>query len=216
MIRVDNPFKKILFPIHIYQNKIKENNICKDEILSKIDKMYNDDKFKIPEGWLTDKLSTSFDHPEFNFELFHDTKTIDLYQKYVGSFFDKKVKFIIDEIWYNYYVSGEWQEIHSHLSSNYFQKCSTFSCIHFLSYNSEIHPPVVFVDPHEKVRSLSMEMDSNYYENRHSPKITEGSIIMFPSYLEHFVPKGPPTPDYPRITIAFNLKVQQYGEYTAE
>ena len=34
---------------------------------------------------------------------------------------------------------------------------------------------------------------------------------MFPSYLEHFVPKGPPTPDYP-ITIAFNLKVLKYGE----
>ena len=82
--------------------------------------------------------------------------------------------------------------------------------------NPEIHPPVVFSDPYEEVRSLSMEMDSNHYRNRYYPKVTEGSLIMFPCYLEHFVKKGPPIPwNYPRITIAFNLTVTKYGERTA-
>ena len=61
-----------------------------------------------------------------------------------------------------------------------------------------------------------MEMDSNHYRNRYYPKVTEGSLIMFPCYLEHFVKKGPPTPNYPRITIAFNLTVTKYGERTAK
>ena len=217
MTRFDNPFKKVLFPIHIYQNRIKENDVCKDEILSKINKMHEDGKLEVPSGWLTDHLSTSFNYPDVNFELFRDTKTLNFYQKYIKNFFDKEeVEFGVDEMWYNYYINGEWQEVHSHLSNNSFQQCSSFSCIHFLSFNPEIHSPVVFVDPNERIRSLSMEMESNYYENRYSPRITEGSIVMFPSYLEHFVPKGPPTPDYPRITIAFNLKVLKYGELTAE
>ena len=215
MIMPVNPYKKALFPIHIYQNRIKENDVCKDEILSKIDKMHEDGKFKVPEGWLTDKLSTSFSHLESNFELFRGTKTIDLYQEYIGRFFDKDVEFMIEEIWYNYYVDGEWQEQHSHIGGSSLEGSSTFSCIHFLSFNPEIHPPVVFSDPNEKVRSLSMEMDSNHYRNRYYPKVTEGSLIMFPCYLEHFVKKGPPTPNYPRITIAFNLTVTKYGERTA-
>jgi len=211
----DNPFKKALFPIHIYQSRIKQNDVCKDEILSKIDKMHEDGKLKVPEGWLTDHLSTSFSYPDFNFELFSNTNTIKLYQDYVSRFFDKDVAFHIEELWYNYYVDGEWQEIHSHLSENSLGRASTFSCIHFLSFNPEIHSPVIFVDPNEKVRTLSLEMESNNYRQRYPPKITEGSLIMFPSYLEHYVPKGPPTPDYPRITIAFNLSVLRYGEQRA-
>ena len=54
-------------------------------------------------------------------------------------------------------------------------------------------------------------MESNRYSSRYAPKVKEGDLIMFPSYLQHFVPKGEPTLDNPRITIAFNLKVLEYG-----
>jgi hypothetical protein len=35
--------------------------------------------------------------------------------------------------------------------------------------------------------------------------------VMFPSYLEHEVKAGPPTPGNPRITISFNIKMLRYG-----
>jgi len=38
-------------------------------------------------------------------------------------------------------------------------------------------------------------------------------LIMFPSWLEHEVKAGPPTPDYPRITLSFNIKMHRYGEH---
>ena len=33
---------------------------------------------------------------------------------------------------------------------------------------------------------------------------------MFPSYLEHEVKAGPPTPEYPRITISFNIRLNKH------
>ena len=33
-----------------------------------------------------------------------------------------------------------------------------------------------------------------------------------PSYLVHHVEKSKPTPDNPRITIAFNLRILTYGD----
>jgi hypothetical protein len=35
---------------------------------------------------------------------------------------------------------------------------------------------------------------------------------MFPCYLQHHVQKSIKTPDNPRITIAFNLRILSYGE----
>ena len=54
-------------------------------------------------------------------------------------------------------------------------------------------------------RSHSFEFASHEHEDIHAPNISEGDIIMFPSYLEHEVKAGKPTPNNPRITISFNL-----------
>ena len=35
---------------------------------------------------------------------------------------------------------------------------------------------------------------------------------MFPIYLEHEVKSGPPTPEYPRMTISFNIRITKFGE----
>ena len=91
-----------------------------------------------------------------------------------------------------------------------------FSCIHYLKYDPEVHQPVTFVDPLMLIRSHSLEMDSNYYSERYSPEIREGSLLMFPSYLEHFVKKSDSTLDNPRISIAFNIIIKQYGDETDE
>jgi len=95
-------------------------------------------------------------------------------------------------------------------------KRTHFSCIHYLKFDSEVHEPVVFVDPIDEMRYNTLEMDSNYYSDRWSPQIREGDLLMFPSYLEHFVNKSDPTPDNPRISISFNIWIKQYGEQIHE
>jgi len=207
-------YKKSLFPIHIYQNRIKENDLIRDEVFDKIQKIHSKNNLEKPQGWLTDKLFTSFNYQDLNLEIFTNTKTIDLYHEYIYKFFDLETKIEIDDLWFNHYTDGDFQEVHTHLGNNVFQPSATFSCIHFLSFNPEIHSPVIFVDPNEHIRYSSLEMNSNGYNNRYIPSITEGDIFMFPSYLQHYVPKSPPTPDDPRITVAFNIRVIQYGDQT--
>ena len=61
-------------------------------------------------------------------------------------------------------------------------------------------------------RSHSFEFESHHHDDLHYPDISEGDMIMFPSYLEHEVKAGKPTPNNPRITISFNLQLYLMDE----
>ena len=211
---MNNPYKKILYPIHIFQTHIKENELIKDELFSNIQKYSKD--VSIPDGWLTDNILTSFDSNNINIKLFGEDSIVhEYYQKYLSTFFDKVVRLDLPDIWFNYYSNGEYQEAHHHVHP-YMKNKTHFSCIHYLRYDPEVHQPVTFVDPLMLIRSHSLEMDSNNYHEKYSPEIREGSLLMFPAYLEHFVRKSVPTPDNPRISIAFNIIIRQYGDETDE
>ena len=208
-------YRKALFPIHIYQTHIKENELIKDELSNNIEKYVKDESLKIPDGWLTDSVQTSFDSDNTNIELF-DTDSIvhDYYKKYLFKIFDKPVELNIKEMWFNYYSNGEYQEPHHHIDgSSINNNQAHFSCIHYLKFNENIHEPAIFVDPLSLIRSHSIEIDSNNYNERYVPNVREGSLLMFPSYLEHYVRKNAPTPDDPRVTIAFNILLTKYGRW---
>lgn len=207
-------YKKALFPIYIFQNNIRENNLIKDEVYTKIEDFRKRQSLEIPEGWLTDNLYTSFKYLDLNNQIFNGTKTMDTYIRYIEKFFDLEVEVEVENMWFNCYSNGEWQEVHGHQNESPFMYPATFSCIHFLSFDPNIHNPVVFVDPNERLRGF--DLDSNNYTSRYVPKIREGDLVMFPSYLQHFVPKGRPTPQKPRISVAFNLRLLRYGNQRRE
>ena len=204
-------FVRQIFPITYYHLSILDNDTLKELLVNKI--VEDAKNLEIPEGWLTNKLMTSFDGEPRGKEIFFGED--DTYQKVlekiygacVNAVFDAPYKIDIDEIWYNVYMDGEWQEVHDHVGGPY---GSHYSCIHFLSFNPEIHEPVEFRDPLGQLRNLSVELDRNNYSHIWNPHIKEGDFIMFPSYLSHCVKPGKPTPDYPRITIAFNFRVLDY------
>lgn len=209
-----NPYKKVLFPIHIFQAHIKENELIKEELSHAIENYRDKGDSKVPEGWLTDNLLTSFDATNFNFKLFSESQvTQRLYEKYILKFFDRPTKVNVLEMWFNYYSNGEYQEVHTHVQPDMFAPRPHFSCIHYLKFDPEVHQPVVFNDPIGILRQTnSIELDSNNYNDKYEPQLREGSIIMFPPYLEHYVPKSEPTPNNPRISVAFNIILTEYGE----
>lgn len=209
-----NPYKKVLFPIHIFQAHIKENELIKEELSHAIENYRDKGDSKVPEGWLTDNLLTSFDATNFNFKLFSESQvTQRLYEKYILKFFDRPTKVNVLEMWFNYYSNGEYQEVHTHVQPDMFAPRPHFSCIHYLKFDPEVHQPVVFNDPIGILRQTnSIELDSNNYNDEYEPQLREGSIIMFPPYLEHYVPKSEPTPNNPRISVAFNIILTEYGE----
>ena len=210
-------YKKQIFPIHIFHAHIKENDLIKESLLSKIKKIYDEEDLEIPDGWHTSKLSTTFGNETINEELFGPDSIIhQIYPLYIDKFFDKPSVFSLRDIWMNYYDDGEYQEKHIHIGPCKNMTQPHFSLIHYLKFDPEVHQSTTFIDPLDVVRLSSLEMESNYYRVRYRPKIGEGSILMFPSYLEHMVEKSKPTPNNPRITIAFNINVLEYGEEEGE
>ena len=114
-----NPYKKILFPVTVFHTNIRENNMLKQKYLPLMSECYNSGKLKPPEGWITNNVQTSFNHEEFNLEIF-DQGIIDLYQEYIERFFDDVVKFDFVDLWFNWYEKGEYQEAHNHLNPDIF------------------------------------------------------------------------------------------------
>lgn len=205
------PYKKPIFPITLFQNRIKENNALKKRYLPKIEKLYSDHHIKIPDGWDTGNVYTSFDNDEANSYVF-DTNILDLYTDYIKKFFDDYVEFDFVDLWFNCYENGEYQEQHNHLNPDIFNTTvAHFACIHYLKFDSEVHKSAVFIDPLRDLRYTSLEMKSNRYHDKYSPMIEEGDIIMFPNYLDHFVKQSEPTIGNPRVTISFNISIKTYG-----
>ena len=206
-----NHYKRTLFPVTLYHTNVRENSVIQREVLSSIQKCYEEKNLPIPDGWLTDKLTTSFDQDELNHKIFESEKIHKLYMKYVSSVFDKPVSFSLEDIWFNYYIDGEYQEEHNHINPTPFLPPVHFSCVHYLKFDKEEHVTTTFHDPLKDLRSHSFEIDSNHYAPEWSPKVKEGDLLIFPSYLVHHVRKSKPTPNNPRITVAFNLRLLSYG-----
>ena len=208
-----NPKDRVqIFPLTYYHVHISSNDQLKKVLLNKI--VEDAKELKVPEGWFTNKLMTSFNGEPTGREIFFGENTeyqdmlTKVYTECFNKIFDRKFEVSIDDIWYNVYVDGEYQENHDHLG--YGTSPSHFSCIHFLSFDEKNHEPVIFRDPHRQLRNLSIELDKNNYSDDWVPNIREGDLLMFPSYLSHEVRPGKPTPDYPRISIAFNFRVLYY------
>ena len=208
--------RKTIFPVSYYHGKVENNDRLKGQLLPHINS--KKDRLFVPEGWTTTKIITSIDDDRVNEFLFDCKELKEQYIDVIESFCDDKYIIEIDEIWFNYYIDGEYQEQHNHLDSAMEvrtkgeKRACTFSCIHFLCYDKEVHSPVVFKDPISLIRSHSFEFASHKHDEGHKPDISEGDMIMFPSYLEHEVKAGRPTPDNPRITISFNLKLFWMGQ----
>ena len=203
--------RKTIFPVSYYHGKVENNDRLKGQLLPHINS--KKDRLFVPEGWTTTKIITSIDDDRVNEFLFDCKELKEQYMDVIESFCDDKYIIEIDEIWFNYYIDGEYQEQHNHIDSAQDQRrridklTPTFSCVHFLCYDKEVHNPLTFRDPMCMTRSHSFEFASHEYQDNHTPDISEGDMIMFPSYLEHEVKAGKPTPNNPRITISFNLKL---------
>lgn len=205
-----------IFPVTFYKTPVEDNETVKKILSPKIIEVTAN--LPVPEGWLTNKIMTSFGGEESRKEIFYGEDNIYdsfLEQRYTNCFDsifeNSKYQISIDEIWCNCYVDEEFQEEHDHLSRINGSKSSPhFSCIHFLSFDPTRHKPVKLYDPIRQIRCTSYELNNDEYGEFYYPNIEEGDFIMFPSYLRHSVSPSPKTPDYPRITIAMNISVLEY------
>jgi len=199
-----------IFPVTIYKTRIEDNNFLKEKIVSGVEKALPE--LDSPEDWATDNLKTSFEGEPKGKEVLIGKNNILLKEKYsnaLSEIFDREITWeIVDDIWYNYYEKGSYQELHEHISDP-FQKIH-FSCIHYLSYDKDVHTPAEFHDPISSIRAHSLTLDKDFVGDFFISQVEEGDLIMFPSYLEHRVlPQK--VSDIPRITLSFNFRLLRYG-----
>jgi len=205
-----------IYPVTFYKIPVEDNEIVKKILTPKIIELATN--LPIPLGWETNKIITSFGDNEFWKKIFcgedkiYDSFLKERYAKCFECIFENsignKYQISINKIWVNYYIDGEFQEEHDHLSAVNASKSSPhFSCIHFLSFDPTRHKPVKLYDPIRQIRSTSYELNIHEYGEAYSPYIEEGDFIMFPSYLRHSVPPSLKTLDYPRITISMNVSI---------
>jgi hypothetical protein len=100
----------------------------------------------------------------------------------------KTFVFNVCDIWLNKYSKNDYQESHVHPSD--------FS---FIIYYKIDKSYTVFNNP---VKNLLEMRDSKIFNKEYKPKLKQGDLIIFPSYLEHWV-----KPNSNNITIAGNIKI---------
>lgn len=198
-----------LFPISVYHGKVSHNEKLKNLILPYIESVKNHLP-SAPPDWFTNRMITSYGDDEIS-SIFYDGGIISeesqkQYTEVIQSFFKHHVQFEVVSTWFNYYDNGEYQEAHSHMGGPFTP--IHFSCVHFLSYDSELHSPLTFVDPLLTLRSVALEL--NDYSEKYSCSVKEGDFLMFPCYLDHEVSPSLPTPGNPRVTVTLNIKVNEY------
>ena len=199
-----------IFPITIYKTRIEDNDFLKEKIVSGVEKALPE--LDSPEDWATDNLKTSFEGEPKGKEVLVGKNHALLkgyYSNALSKIFDKEITWeIVDDIWYNYYEKGSYQELHEHIADP-FEKIH-FSCIHYLSYDKDVHTPAEFHDPISSIRAHSLTLDKDFVGDYFVSQVEEGDLIMFPSYLEHRVlPQK--VSDIPRITLSFNFRLLRYG-----
>ena len=181
-----NHYRKVLFPTYIYHYNLKgHNKVLKDILVPKIEQYLKDYPApdKSPPGWISSNIITSWGRNTINQKLFAQSAEVNkCYKEHFMKIFGMTVKSSVKftDAWFNYYIDGQYQEPHDHINPDYNTPDPHFSAIHFLQFDKNIHQPV-----------------------------KEGDIIVFPCHLTHFVNASEPTPEYPRISVAFNINIQE-------
>jgi hypothetical protein len=183
-----------LFSIPIYITKVPNHDYIKNIILNNLET--ND----VPETWNCSVNSS--------FKVYHDWlhKLSDCYTEIYKDFFSKfncTADITVDSIWYNEYTVNDFQEHHHHLPAD-------FSCIHYIKLDKD-HHGTTFVNPNRLINSSNKLLKKTSPE-LYTPHVLEGDIIIFPSYLEHFVKKQDIVSR--RVTLSWNLKIDSFHPLT--
>jgi hypothetical protein len=196
-----------LFGVPFWHGNIENNKECKSALLPIIKSTLGDIETP-PSAWYTKKLFTSFEYPSANHLVFNSEagkKLTAAYWNAVNKVMSGPWTADIKNCWFNYYEDGEWQEAHHHIDRDPLD----FVLVHFLSFDNTRHKPIIFHDPIEAVRANTL---NHTVKDRFSPELKEGDWVIFPPYLFHSVPEQPSTPDYPRITISWNIHITKFGD----
>jgi hypothetical protein len=189
-----------IFAIPVVRTNVPDTDELKRQYLPEILKRYETGAYHQPTLWEADRLHTSF-------EALPQDQVInpipEAYQRLLRQFV--VAPNIRVQLWHNVYWKGEeYQEKHNHIPCH-------FSLIHFLSFNKGEHKAPIFYDPARNIKAYCRHesVPTAYWQESTSIEVAEGDVLVFPSYLEHYVPPGKYST--PRVTVSMNILLSPTG-----
>lgn len=129
------------------------------------------------ETFLSDVKSTYLHKPQLRPDSYeYLSKVIDNNLRQTGEYKNPT----ISAVWRNMYTAQDTQEVHIHANSQW----------SFIIYETVEHSRTVFLNPAWKQVEASMGYFAKTFMPTWRPKLEPGSILLFPSFLEHYVLAG--------------------------
>jgi ectoine hydroxylase-related dioxygenase (phytanoyl-CoA dioxygenase family) len=123
-------------------------------------------------------------------------------QTYLDSFFFQFPYNVEVDTWYNVYKKNDHQQLHDHLTTN----VPAFSCVVVLKQPNQQAGQLNFRAPSLSNHLKYLELDpQNQFPNVFKPTMEDGSVIIFPSCLEHFVSYN--QTDEQRVIFSSNVTI---------
>ena len=185
------------FGVRVVKLRLTETGALKEQYLPEMLRRYHADPYARPALWETDRVHSSYDAEQKNLVIDFIAAMPEAYDRLLRRFVPA-ARFNV-QLWHNVYWSGgEYQERHHHVPCH-------LSFIHFLSFDPSEHKAPVFYDPARMTKAYARHpaLPAEMWQDRAAIAVDEGDVLVFPSYLEHYVPPGQYAK--PRITVSMNV-----------
>lgn len=103
---------------------------------------------------------------------------IEIFNRNLGDLIGPNPRF--GQIWRNKYTEHDWQDIHIHPHCQW----------SFIIYENVFVSKTVFLNPNYKMIQNHMGMNLTGFPSDFRPQLNTGDMIIFPSFLEHYVMPG--------------------------
>ena len=186
-----------LFGVPVAKLRLPETQALKQSFLPEMLRRYEAQSYARPQLWETHQVHTSFEAERKDLVINFVDDMPQAYEAVLRQFVPAG-RFEV-QLWHNvYWTRAEYQERHHHIPCH-------FSFIHFLAFDKAEHRPPVFYDPARLVKAYCRHpaLKSDIWEVEAEIPVEEGDVLVFPSYLEHYVPPG--RYRNPRVTVSMNV-----------
>ena len=187
---IDNLFPTTVFQAQEVLNPENLNNIKND-----IDNKFNKNLENLSYNWQS--LSSVSLHEEQLYSKLSENILI-LSKKYLDDKFFEYENIVITSMWANVLKPGESHRPHTH-ANNY------LSGVFYVNNNKT---NIFFTDPRPQAGVIQLHSNNYNYSNSSDYwyPATANSLLLFPSWLEHYVHTNSSTEN--RVSIAFNLMLK--------
>lgn len=159
----------------------------------------DDANFATPVGWSCNADSTFGNEPiaGMPWDKFFNS-VLPLVEKYVNDIGGIGEYSIGCQAWMNRYNYGQHQEVHAHSNGS-----NVISCAYMLEKPENSGDFVFYKSSNDFFQKVNLQTE--IYGNKYVPEMTEGSIVLFPSSLDHYVTYN--QTQATRVTISANFAI---------